>query len=234
MNSALRAGRTNRSITLNKQFMKEKLLRFQNEQKYLLFDYETCNLNLISGNKPWQLAFMVVEKNKIVDQKDYWLKWDDLEVSPEAAKITGFTKSKYNKKASDPLQALEHFERYLYDDSYIKVGHNLLGFDVYMHNLHRKLVDKNLKPDFSYMNQLVDTLCLAKALKKQIKLSKEDNFLAWQYRLNHLIERGLSCNLKQCCKDFDVDFDEKRLHDALYDINVNYEVFKKMIWEIEI
>ena len=81
MNSALRAGRTNRSITLNKQFMKEKLLRFQNEQKYLLFDYETCNLNLISGNKPWQLAFMVVEKNKIVDQKDYWLKWDDLQDS---------------------------------------------------------------------------------------------------------------------------------------------------------
>ena len=42
-----------------------------------------------------------------------------------------------------------------------------------------------------------------------------------------MIERGLSCNLKQCCKDFDVDFDEKKLHDALYDIRVNYEVFKK-------
>ena len=74
--------------------MKEKLLRFQNKQNYLLFDYETCNLNLISGNKPWQLAFMVVENNKVVEKKDYWLKWDDLNVSPEAAKITGFTESK--------------------------------------------------------------------------------------------------------------------------------------------
>ena len=68
----------------------------------------------------------------------------------------------------------------------------------------------------------------------KIKLNNEDDFLSWQYRLNHLIERGLSCNLKQCCKDFDVPFDATKLHDALYDIRVNYEVFKKMIWEIEV
>ena len=164
--------------------MKETLLRFKNKQKYLLFDYETCNLNLISGNnKPWQLAFLVIENNKIVEEKDYWLKWDDLKVSPEAAKITGFTQAKYKKHAVDPKLALDHFEKYLYDDSYIKVGHNLLGFDVYMHNLHRKLINPNAESDFSYSQQLVDTLCLAKALKKQIKLNKEDDFLAWQYRI---------------------------------------------------
>ena len=157
--------------------MKESLLRFKKNQKYLLFDYETCNLNLVFYNKPWQLAFLVVENNKIVESKDYWLKWDDLNVSPDAAKITGFTKAKYDKKASCPKQALEHFEKYLYDPDYIKVGHNLLGFDVYMHNLHRKLVNAKYKSDFSYTNQLVDTLCLAKALKKRIKLNKDDDFL---------------------------------------------------------
>ena len=215
--------------------MKEKLLRFRKKQKYLIFDYETCNLNLIAGdNKPWQLAFMAVEGNRVIEQQDYWLKWDNLNVSPEAAKITGFSKSKYKKKASDPKEALGHFERYLYDDEFVKVGHNLLGFDVYMHNLHRKMINPNAKTDHSYTFKLVDTLCLAKALKKQIKLNKGDNFLAWQYRLSNLIERGLRCNLKQCCKDYDIDFDSSKLHDALYDINVNYEVFKKMIWDIEI
>ena len=81
---------------------------------------------------------------------------------------------------------------------------------------------------------MIDTLSIAKAIKKQIKISKGESLLAWQYRLNHLIERGLSCNLKQCCKDFDVPFDASKLHDALYDIRVNYEVFKKMIWEVEL
>lgn len=225
MNFASKAGR---------RIMKESLLRFQKNKNYLVFDYETCNLNLTANNKPWQLAFLVIENNKIVESKDYWLKWDELHVSPEAAKITGFTEAKYKKKATCPKAALDHLEKYLYDDSYLKVGHNLLGFDVYMHNLHRKLVDSTAQADYSYTEHLVDTLCLAKALKKRIKLDKDDDFLAWQYRLNHLIERGLSCNLKQCCKDFDVDFDEKMLHDALYDINVNFEVFKKMIWEIEV
>ena len=103
-----------------------------------------------------------------------------------------------------------------------------------MHNLHRKLINPKAESDYSYTENLVDTLCLAKALKKRIKLDKDDDFLAWQYRLNNLIERGLRCNLKQCCKDFDVEFNESNLHDALYDININFEVFKKMIWEIEI
>tara|TARA_R110001592_G_scaffold32260_3_gene113132 strand:+ start:6525 stop:7172 length:648 start_codon:yes stop_codon:yes gene_type:complete len=215
--------------------MKETLLRFQKKQKYLFFDYETCNLNLISGhNKPWQLAFMVIEGGKITEEKDYWLKWEDLRVSPEAAKITGFTNAKYKKHAIDPKIALDHLEKYLYNDEYIKVGHNLLGFDVYMHNLHRKLIDKSYTSDFSYISELIDTLSIAKAIKKQIKISKGESLLAWQYRLNHLIERGLSCNLKQCCKDFDVPFDASKLHDALYDIRVNYEVFKKMIWEVEL
>ena len=214
--------------------MKESLLRFKKNQKYLLFDYETCNLNLTANNKPWQLAFLVIEGGEVKEKKDYWLKWKELNVSPEAAKITGFTEAKYKKKATCPKEALDDFEQYLYDDSYIKVGHNLLGFDVYMHNLHRKLINPKAESDYSYTENLVDTLCLAKALKKRIKLDKDDDFLAWQYRLNNLIERGLRCNLKQCCKDFDVDFDESKLHDALYDININFEVFKKMIWEIEI
>ena len=215
--------------------MKEKLLRFRKDQKYLIFDYETCNLNLVAGdNKPWQLAFVVAQGDKILDKQDYWLKWDNLNVSPDAARITGFSKAKYNKRATDPKKALDHFETYLYDKEYIKVGHNLLGFDVYMHNIHRKLINPNAKLDHSYTFKLIDTLCLAKAIKKQIKLNKGDNFLAWQYRLSNLIERGLKCNLKQCCKDYEVDFDPTRLHDALYDINVNYQVFKRMIWDIEV
>ena len=71
-------------------------------------------------------------------------------------------------------------------------------------------------------------------IRPLIKFDKKEKLLPWQYRLNNLIERGLSCNLRQCCKDFDVPFDSSKLHDALYDIRVNYEVFKKMLWEVEI
>ena len=36
------------------------------------------------------------------------------------------------------------------------------------------------------------------------------------------------------CRQYDIKFNEKKLHDALYDIEKNYEVFKKLIWNIEV
>ena len=212
--------------------MNDDLLRFKNDLNLLVFDYETCNLNLCSfGNKPWQLSFMVVEGGKVKEKCDYRLRWEDLNVSPEAAKITGFDKKKHDKLAQDPLIALNHFEKYLYDDTYIKIGHNILGFDVYIHSIHRELL--GLAPDYSYINNLLDTASLAKAIKKEIKF-KNGDLLSWQYKLHGLIERGLRVNLQQCCRDYSVDFDPKLLHDALYDIEKNYEVFQKMIWQVDI
>ena len=213
--------------------MKEKLLRFRKKQKYLIFDYETCNLNLIAGdNKPWQLAFIATEGDKILDQQDYWLKWDDLNVSPEAAKITGFSKTKYNKKATDPQKALDHLETYLYDDDYIKVGHNLLGFDVYMHGICRRLIGK--QPDYSYLRTLIDTLCLSRAINNDIALQKEDDFLQWQYKMLSLRRAKGKNKLIDLCRQYDIKFNPKKLHDALYDIEKNYAVFKKLIWNIEV
>ena len=204
--------------------MKESLLRFNKSQKYIIFDYETCNLNLVSKeNKPWQLAFMLVENGKILERADYLLAWKDLRVSPEAARITGFSKKKYNKLKSCPKEALSHFEKYLYDEKIIKVGHNILGFDTYIHGIHRRLCGKNV--DYSYIKHSLDTVCLAKAIKKNIKPGRDTDILSWQYRLLNHRERGLKTNLLQCCKDYDIDFDPKKLHDALYDIEKNYEDF---------
>ena len=77
--------------------MKESLLRFNKSQKYLFFDYETCNLNLVSeDNKPWQLAFILTDLKSEIDKADYYVRWKNLKVSKEAAKITGFNKEKYN------------------------------------------------------------------------------------------------------------------------------------------
>ena len=43
-----------------------ELLRFNKAQKYMIFDFETCSLNLGSlENKPWQLAFLIIENDKI-------------------------------------------------------------------------------------------------------------------------------------------------------------------------
>ncbi len=212
--------------------MKEDLLRFKNNQKYIIFDYETCDLNLASeDNKPWQLSFIVADSKKVYEKKDYYLKWDNINVSEDAARITGFSKSVYNKKGTCPKQALDHFEKYLYDPNIIPLGHNVLGFDVYIHNIHRKLC--KLKPDFSYIDRIIDTNCLAKAAAEKIK-NTGDSRLAWQYSLNNYIKKGLKTSLQHCAKKYGIPFDPSKLHNALYDIEINYEVFKKQLWEVEV
>jgi|TARA_A200000159_G_C7296181_1_gene327946 DNA polymerase III epsilon subunit-like protein len=213
--------------------MNENLLRFKKNQNYLFFDFETCCLNLGSlDNKPWQLGFIVINNGKIVKKKDYWIRWSDLKMSEAAAKMTGWTQVMYDKKAEDAKMILAEFEHYLYDESYINVGHNILGFDIYIHGIFRRCLGKN--PDYSYIKRSIDTLCLAKAIKNEIKFSQNDNFFNWQYRLNNMIDRKSKKKLMDLCKDYDISIDESKLHDAMYDIEQNYEVFKKMLWEVNI
>lgn len=214
--------------------MKEDLIRFNKKQKFLVFDFETCSLNLASkNNKPWQLAYTAYEGDKIEHQEDIYIKWDDLPISAEAKRITKFNESKYRKKAIDPREVLSIFEKYLYNPSYIKVGHNILGFDIYMHNILRKCC--GLESDYSYINESLDTLCIAKSIKKEIAIPKDRKDLAlWQFKLTSVYDRKMKNSIKALCKEYDIEFDENKLHDALYDIKLNYEIFKKQIWRAEI
>ena len=213
--------------------MKEDLLRFNKKQKYLFFDFETCCLNLGSlDNKPWQLGYIVIENGKIILKKDCWIHWPDLKMTDAAAKMTGWTKQKYEKKAEPADSILNEFEKYLYDESYINVGHNILGFDVYVHGIYRKCLGK--KPDYSYIARSIDTLCLAKAIKNDITFSKDDDFTSWQFRLNNMVDRKSKKKLIDLCKYYEIAIDESKLHDAMYDIEQNYLVFQKMLWEVNI
>lgn len=218
------------SHTKNKHNMNDSLLRFNRNQKYIIFDTETEGLNLIKS-KPWQVAWIVAQGNKIIKKYDKLIKWEDLNVSKEAAKITGFSHTNYNRNAEDPKKIWQEFSKYLYDDSYLIVGQNLLGFDVYMVDVWRKLIGEDL--DQSYISRIIDTKSIATAIEKQAPVDK-DNFIYWQYKWLNFRQRGLKTSQLTLLKKYDIDHDPKRLHDALYDIEMNFEIFHKQLYDIEI
>ena len=208
------------------------MLRFNKEQKYICFDFETCHLNLLDpSNKPWQLSYIIAKGNNIIKEVDNYIYWPDLKISEDAKEITHFDERKYHSLAADPKDILFNFESYIYDEDYIIVGQNLLGFDVYVHNIYRKLLGH--KSDFSYINRIIDTNCVAKAIKKNLKPQKED-FIYWQYRLENFRERGMKTSIKAQLKDYKIDFDENMLHNSLYDVQMNFKIFQKQLWQIEI
>jgi hypothetical protein len=215
------------------------LLRFQKDQKFLIWDYETISLSLLPGkekevfNKPWQLSFLLATQEKVINSWDYYIWWDNLEIRPEVAAINHFDFHKYKERAQDPKVVIEEFEKHLYDPSVINVGQNILGFDIYVHNIYRHLLGK--KSDYSYIQRSIDTRFLCAAIKKEMKFDRNNgSLIEWQFRLATIHEKTLKTSTLQQLKDHGINYDERKLHDSSYDILMNLEVFKKQLYLLEI
>ena len=210
--------------------MNESLLRFNKNQRYVVFDTETEGLNLIKS-RPWQIAWLVAEGDKIISRTDRFIHWPSLNVSEGAARITGFSQKEYEKKSRSPNQVWEEFSKDLFDKNNIIIGQNLLGFDVYMVDIWRNGLSEPL--DQEYISRIIDTKALATAIAKNIPYTSGD-FINWQYRLLHYRERGLKTSQAFLLKHYGIDHDPKRLHDALYDIEMNFKIFQKQLFDLEL
>ena len=209
----------------------EDLLRFKFDQKYIIFDTETEGLNLVSS-KPWQLAWIEAKGKKIVKKQNRFLKWDDLNVSDDAARITGFNKKEYLSKAEDPEKVYKEFIDLIMDEDVIIVGQNLLGYDIYMLGVIAR--NLGIEIDYSFISRILDTKVIATALAKGNKTPDKGDMLTWQLRYLNYRERGLKTNQKFLLQHYEIPFDENQLHDALYDIEKNFEIFQKQLWELDV
>jgi len=212
--------------------MDEHLLRFNKDKIYTFIDCETENLCLNDfHNLPWQIGMIKMKGEKIIDKKDLWISWDrEINLSKGAAIITKFNKNKYDSLKKPYDEVFEEMENWLSDCDHI-VGHNVLGFDIYLINNYYK------KMGVDYMHiapKMIDTNCLAKGVKLGLRLASNESLLAYQYKLLHIRKRGVRTNLKALGKEYEIDFDENKLHEALYDLELNVKVWNKLKWMIEI
>jgi DNA polymerase III epsilon subunit-like protein len=193
-------------------------------QKYIVFDTETEGLNLFSS-KTWQLSWIVCQGSKILETHDEFIAHKELEIPQIVKKLTGFNWSTYNRKSRPLEEVWNKFEKYLFDPQYVIVGQNLLGFDVYMIAILQRLLGQ--QPDYSYLTRIYDTRALGKAYREEIQKPSRD-FLSWQYKIINDRSLKARASQNQLLKFFDIDFDEGKLHNALYDIKMCFKVFLKL------
>jgi DNA polymerase III epsilon subunit-like protein len=210
--------------------MQSNLLRFQKNQKYLIFDTETESLNLFKS-RPWQISWVVAEGDRVLKHEDRFLFWEDLKMSDGAAKITRFDRVAWSKKAEDPIKVLADFDKYLYDPEYILLGANLFGFDIFQHNNARR--ESGLKTDYSYINRIIDVQALQKGIYMGLK-SLPENRTAWHYQMQNFRQGGMKTSVKHLCSVYDIDYDENKAHDSLYDNWLVFQIFRKQIFAIEV
>ena len=214
----------------------DKLLRFDNNQLYLTFDFETTNTNLALDNYVWQVGFLVSNLQGIIEKHSYFVYWDNIldKMSEGAAKRTGFNYEVYKKEAKPQAEILDIFERYLYDDRFIRYGHTVYNFDIFLHNQWRLRNGK--KTDWSYLPLTLDTDAMARAWKRGVKSISRENWAESMFKYGNIIEKGMKTRLEYLGPEFNIkeDIDYTHLHSALEDVKLNYYVFKQLIYKIDI
>ena len=85
-------------------------------QRIYFADTETEGLNL-NTSRPWEFAWVVMENGVIVDSQSRYLWWEDLNVNPRAAEVTGFNYKKYEKIAKCPKEVYKEIAPWFFGDS---------------------------------------------------------------------------------------------------------------------
>lgn len=212
--------------------MDSDLLRYSKEKKFVMLDCETFNLNLsFEFNRPWQIAMIEAVGDKAVKNHDIFIKWDtDLKIGKGAAEITRYDQSAFDRKCIPAKEAFEIIDNVLRNCDYI-VGHNILGFDIYLLRGMYKYFGK----DWSWIvPKVLDTNCIARSIKMGVSYKKGDDVSAFQYKLCNTRIKGIKTSLGVMAKELGVEFDPNRLHDALEDLKVNLQVWNKLKWQIEL
>lgn len=212
--------------------MDENLLRFNKEKEYVFIDCETFNLCLNScHNLPWQIGMIKIKGNEILSMRKYYVKWKThLKISVDAARITRFNPAILEKDGLPPEEVFPTMQDWLDNCDFI-VGHNILGFDLFLIKDFYKYMGKSYK---HLVEKIIDTNCLAKGLKFGVYYKQGENLLEYQYRIYNERRKGIKTNLAALGKEYEVEHDDSNLHDAIADLQLNVRIWNKMKWMIDL
>lgn len=212
--------------------MDENLLRFDKNKTRVFIDFETFNLCLsFHYNRPWQAGLIKFNPDGTQEERDILVKWDcGLSISEDAARITRYDHGKVLKYGAPPSSAFQKIHDWL-EAADLIIGHNILGFDFYLLNEWYRLEGKGNARHL--LSKFIDTNCVAKAIKMNLHKSKEESLLEFQYKLLDTVKKGVKTNQLALCKEYDIEVDESRLHEAVYDLTINKQIWDKIKYQIE-
>ena len=212
--------------------MDEHLLRFRKDKKLVFIDCETYNLCLsFCHNVAWQISMISTDGTYKKDERDFYIKWDTpFKISDDAKRITRYNESFVNKNGKEPKNVFPIIKKWLDGADYI-VGHNIIGFDIYLIKEMYKMFGEDYK---HLVPKLIDTNCIARGVKMEIPYKPEEDFTEYQYRIVNTRRKGVRSSLTALGKEFNIDHDYDKLHNAIVDLELNLKVWNKLKYALEL
>ena len=204
------------------------------DQKYLILDSETRNLNGLIANNPvkdanqcWDLSWLEAKGNFIIAEHENFIDVPNLQLSDLVAKLTHFDRAKYNRLKKQPETVWAALKKFLYNEEYMIVGQNIINFDVYIIGILAKTVGENI--DWSFTERILDTRALAIAYKNNIERPRDGRLYNWQHKI--LNDRTLKGKASQSAllKEFGIQsVNEDARHSGLVDCKDTFAIFKEL------
>lgn len=212
-----------------------QLTRYRKTEPFLIFDIEGESLNL-GFSRPWQLAYAVATlQSGIQSVRSVMIRWPKLHMTDDNPSFAHFDPARYEREARDPREVWAEFSPLL--GKHRAAGHNLLGYDADIVALWQRALGLKLSYDWLYSPPVLDTNAVSKAYRGQWTpdTSSPEAFVAWQYKCYHtFLPKGTKTKLGDMCREFGVEYDEKRAHDAEYDIRANWSMLKELVGRVEV
>lgn len=212
--------------------MENDLLRFDKKKTLVFIDCETLNLCLnFCQNLPWQVAMIKTVGGVKIDERDFLIKWDtNLKISEDARRITRYPEELIKTTGKKFTDVFDTIRDWLDSSDYI-VGHNILGFDIY---LIKEMYKLSGYPSDHLVHKFLDTNCLAKGIKFNIPKMAKESLVEYQYKMLHTSKKGVKTNLTALGKDYSIEHDYDNLHNAIIDLELNIKVWNKLKFQIDI
>ena len=154
----------------------------------------------------------------------------DLKISKEDKRKTKYSDSKFKKRCIPEEEAFHTVYNLVEKCDYL-VGHNFLGFDIY---LLRNWYRKHGKNYDDLPHKTLDTFAMAKSIALDHKYkSNECSLLDFQMKMISIRKKGIRTSLGAVGKANDIDHDYANLHDALVDLELNVKVWDKLKFQID-
>lgn len=206
-------------------------LSHNRSQHVAIADSETENLNLHLA-RPWEIAYALAKGNEIYKTRCLYPWYPDLNVSPMAAKITGFKWEKYKDLAIPKEEVWEEIKSVIYDEKFLIVGHNFIGFDIFM--IRRLALDCGDWCGWSYINRVIDTLCWSRMYHNGERPDPNNNLGSLVRQLGKPPRGSKKSTLSAMADVFKIPYEKEKLHSAEYDLTLNFQVFNKLVYALDI
>lgn len=197
----------------------------------MVVDCESEGLNL-AYHRPWEVSFALATlKTGIQSTHTSLIRWPDLNISADAARVTRFNRTTYDSNAKDAREVWKELVVHLMDKDTLILMHSGIGFDGYMLRNWARAI--GVAFDWGWTNRLYDTDSLSRAYKKGFKPDRDD-MEAWMHRAHNHVERGLKTSVGAMCVEFGIEYDQASAHSASYDVSRQWLIFRELVFKLDI